>query len=156
MKKPRKSLNNYLTVLVDDILSGSQIVHKQLQIPDEMGDFCVHSCDSCSKKMNPRCSATHATFAAQVSIPPKAMLFTSKSITPRLQKHCFQTVRTMLLASKSNAPGLRKQCFGRYGAMLWRLQNNALVVTELCSVWNGAMLCIVWSSALDGHMRCRR
>lgn len=87
---------------------------------------------------------------------PKAMLFTSKSITPRLQKHCFQTVRTMLLASKSNAPSLRKQCFGRYGAMLWRLQNNALVVTELCSVWYGAMLCKVWSSALDGHMRCRR
>ena len=87
---------------------------------------------------------------------PKAMLFTSKSIAPRLQEHCFQTARTMLLASKSNAPGLRKQCFGRYGAMLWRLQNTALEVTELCSVWNGAMLCKVWSSALDGHMRCRR
>ena len=39
MKKPRKSLNNYLTVLVDDILSGSQIVHKQLQTPDEIVEF---------------------------------------------------------------------------------------------------------------------
>ena len=87
---------------------------------------------------------------------PKAMLFTSKSITPRLQEHCFQTVRTMLLASKSNAPGLRKQCFGRYGAMLWRLQSYVLYGTELCSVRYGAMLCKVWSSALDGHMRCRR
>ena len=35
-------------------------------------------------------------------------------------------------------------------------ENNALEVTELCSVWNGAMLYKVWSSARDGHMRCRR
>jgi len=27
------------------------------------------------KKMNPRCSATHATFATQVSIPPKSYAF---------------------------------------------------------------------------------
>jgi len=72
---------------------------------------------------------------------PKAMLFTSKSITPRLQKHCFQTVRTMLLASKSNAPGLRKQCSWPPKAMLWALRSYALEVTELCSVWYGAMLC---------------
>ncbi len=87
---------------------------------------------------------------------PKAMLFTSKSITPRLQKHCFQTVRTMLLASKSNAPCLRKQCFGRYGAMLWRLQSYVLYGTELCSVWYGAMLCMARSYALYSLEQCSR
>ena len=44
-------------------------------LPDEMGDFCVHSCDLCSKKMNPRCFATHATIASHVSIPPKSYAF---------------------------------------------------------------------------------
>ena len=87
---------------------------------------------------------------------PKAMLFTSKSITPRLPKHCFQTVRTMLLASKSNAPGLRKQCFGRYGAMLWWLQSYVLYGTELCSVWYGAMFCMERSNALYSLEQCSR
>ena len=95
-------------------------------------------------------------FPPRINRPPKAMLFTSKSITPRLQKHCFQTVRTMLLASKSNAPGLRKQCSWPPKAMLWALRSYALEVTEQCSGGYGAMLCKVWSSALDGHMRCRR
>ena len=87
---------------------------------------------------------------------PKAMLFTSKSITPRLQKHCFQTVRTMLLASKSNAPGLRKQCFGHQGAMLWRLQSYVLYVTEQCSGGYRAMFCMERSNALYSLEQCSR
>jgi hypothetical protein len=75
MKKPRKSLNNYLTVLVEARFATGEKWKKCVIIPDEMGDFCVHSYDSCSKKMNPRCSATHAIFATQVSIPPKSYAF---------------------------------------------------------------------------------
>ena len=129
-----------------------------------MGDFCVQSYDSCSKKMSHRCSATHATLATHVSIPPKSYAF-------HLQKHCSQTPTALLSDSKNNALGLQKQCSWTPKAMLWALRSNALEVTELCSggygamlyrgtelcsVGCGAVLCMVWSSTRDGHMRCCR
>ena len=99
-----------------------------------MGDFCVHSCDSCSKKMSHRCSATHATHATHFPIPPKSYAF-------HLQKHYSQTPGALLSDSKNNALGLQKQCSWTPKAMLWALRSNALEVMELCSVGYGAMLC---------------
>ena len=107
-----------------------------------MGDFCVYSCDSCSKKMSHRCSATHATLATHVSIPPKsyafhlpkALLPDSKSIAFRQQEQCSWTPKAMLLDSESNALSVTELCSGGYGAMLWRLWSYALEVMELCSI----------------------
>ena len=106
-----------------------------------MGDFCIHSCNLCSKKMNPRCSATHARFAILVSIPPKSYAF-------HVYKHYSQTPKALLSDCQNNALGLQKQCSWPPKAMLWALRSNALEVTELCSVWYGAMLCMVRSNAL--------
>ena len=129
-----------------------------------MGDFCVYSCDSCSKKMSHRCSATHAALAIHFPISPK-------SYAIHLPKHYSQTPTALLSDSKNNALGLQKQCSWTPKAMLWALRSYALEVmeqcsggygamlyrgTELCSVGYGAVLCKVRSIAVDGFMRCSR
>ena len=124
-----------------------------------MGDFCVYSCDSCSKKNESQmfcytcynCITCFLSAQKQCFSPLKALLPDSKSIAFRLSEQCSWPPKAMLLASESNALGVTELCSGGYRTMLWWLRSYVLYGTEQCSVRFGAVLemdtCVV---AVDG------
>ena len=56
---------------------------------------------------------------------PKAMLFTSKSIAPRLQEHCFRSPGALLLEPKSIVLAVWKHCYWSLGVMLLEVKSIA-------------------------------